>query len=331
MMFASVILVSLVLSRDALKGLLTNNISSSTGVPVRYVDEALDRGYMRWANLTQHQCAAIYIFSVDSPCYRLVNIALRTLNETALKPWVAYLKLLHEGVDLISPEKIELCRGDSYDLYLSHDKNSIVYLPSLSYSVKPEICEMFSGFPREDCTILKVKAMSARDIRPYSTFGGTEGEYIILPGAKVKIVDIIQRTNTACRTVVVEELPFQSSHSIDVTNLGNQISPEQDKYYDNFMRSYYKRAILTRLNVRSLDISVIGGSDNQLLSWPIILSVSGKVPVTSTQLVGRILIGIDEHATRGLTAKEIKTLLKNTKANAVGQWISIYTIDADFP
>ncbi|CAF1565891.1 unnamed protein product [Adineta ricciae] len=116
-----------------------------------------------------------------------------------------------------------------------------------------------------------------------------------------------------------------------VTNLGNQISPEQDKYYDNFMRSYYKRAILTRLNVRSLDISVIGGSDNQLLSWPIILSVSGKVPVTSTQLVGRILIGIDEHATRGLTAKEIKTLLKNTKANAVGQWISIYTIDADFP
>ncbi|CAF1565903.1 unnamed protein product [Adineta ricciae] len=150
MMFASVILVSLVLSRsvigsiilpdyylnskpveklrDALKGLLTNNISSSTGVPVRYVDEALDRGYMRWANLTQHQCAAIYIFSVDSPCYRLVNIALRTLNETALKPWVAYLKLLHEGVDLISPEKIELCRGDSYDLYLSHDKNSIVYL-----------------------------------------------------------------------------------------------------------------------------------------------------------------------------------------------------------
>ena len=62
--------------------------------------------------LTYEETAAIKSYTAECLVYTCVNIALRSKEYKNIKPWFAFLKLFHTGINKLDAQKRVFCRGE---------------------------------------------------------------------------------------------------------------------------------------------------------------------------------------------------------------------------
>ena len=75
--------------------------------------------------LTHEESAAIYLYSMPTPFFYHLNIALRPEGRHMLKPWIAYLKLFITALKKLPSTKAVIWRGVKYDATLAFVENEV--------------------------------------------------------------------------------------------------------------------------------------------------------------------------------------------------------------
>ncbi|UJR34687.1 hypothetical protein I4U23_027464 [Adineta vaga] len=193
---------------NALNGLLTDDNKSGTLVPRRFVIKSLFTAMTIYSQLDINEKGAIALYTTNSPLQRLVNEALRSLNEVALTTWAPYLKLFHIAITRLQPSTVRICRGVNLPLqtWEKHGReDTMIRTLSMSFSSDIEVCKRFAGQGDGlNCTIIWMDSISARSIVEYS-FMPSEKEYIILPGTLARIATIKEQQGSICRVIYMEE------------------------------------------------------------------------------------------------------------------------------
>ncbi|CAF3531623.1 unnamed protein product [Rotaria sordida] len=76
--------------------------------------------------LTKEDAAAIRLYTIECPVYKLLNAALRTEELKNIEPWFPYLKLFNIAISKLTPKKGTYCRGINGNLNSLYPVGSIV-------------------------------------------------------------------------------------------------------------------------------------------------------------------------------------------------------------
>ncbi|CAM4775209.1 unnamed protein product [Rotaria magnacalcarata] len=139
--------------------------------------------------LTQDQSAAVYIYTMEwdgTTLYRVLNNALRSENELALKMWFPYLQLFNTALDKLPTVKQAVWRGVPLDIGKNFIKDQIVTWWSInSCSSSPKVIKTFLGKSQKS-TLFLVEAINGKNVSGYTEFEN-EDEVILRIGTKFRV------------------------------------------------------------------------------------------------------------------------------------------------
>jgi hypothetical protein len=147
--------------------------------------------------LTRDMAAAIYIYTLESPFYKVLNKLLRDVDRSVLKPYFPFLKLILTGLRRLRKEHRTVFRGipvgfaalDGAEHYLEGCR--IVWWPFSSSTENKKVLsdKQFLGVsgPR---TLFVIDTSTARNIRQYSAIQ-KEDERLILPGTPFTVISVV--------------------------------------------------------------------------------------------------------------------------------------------
>lgn len=146
--------------------------------------------------LTRDMAAAIYLYTMDTNFYKIINALLRDDERDPLKPFFPYLKLVMTGLRRLEKQETEVYRGVALPLSLLDGAehyipgNVVVWWPFSSSSVSRDVLAdpLFLGTSGKR-TLFTIKVSTARDIRAYS-WKAKENELLILPGTPFKVASV---------------------------------------------------------------------------------------------------------------------------------------------
>ncbi|MGF1580032.1 MAG: ADP-ribosyltransferase domain-containing protein [Gemmataceae bacterium] len=161
-------------------------------------------GSKKAGELTADEIAAVYLYTTGSNFYRQLNATLRSPVRENIKPYFPYLRLLFSALTKLKPYPKSLWRGVAKDLRPQYPKDATVtWWGVSSCTSKVGVAKGFLG-SRGRRMLFEVVPTNAFSIRNYSAFTGEE-EYILLPGTRLKVIDVTNQKNGLCE-VKLEEL-----------------------------------------------------------------------------------------------------------------------------
>jgi hypothetical protein len=148
-----------------------------------YVSEAKKNCNQSTTLLTWDESAAIYLYSMPTSFYDLVNKALRAEDRYALQPWFAFLKLFITALLRLSSTKKTVWRGVSDDVGTVFDGGYVhIWWSVNSCSSDISVVEQYLD---NSSTLFAIDASHGKDISEYSTFQ-TEKEIVLMPGTRLR-------------------------------------------------------------------------------------------------------------------------------------------------
>lgn len=78
------------------------------------VERAYDLSIAKYG-LTREEAAAIRIYTAQCDVYRSLNAALRSQQQTKIRPWFHYLKLFQTAIEKLRLPNQLFCRGEPVD------------------------------------------------------------------------------------------------------------------------------------------------------------------------------------------------------------------------
>ncbi|CAF3196196.1 unnamed protein product [Rotaria sp. Silwood2] len=136
------------------------------------------------ALITWDESAAIYLYSMQTGFFSMLNKALRDENRHVLKPWFAYLKLFITALEKLPSLEIRVWRGVAGNVLSIFIPNSVQTWWSVnSCSTVLDVIQAFVG---EKGTVFAIDAIHAKDVSAYSVFP-QEQEVILMPGTQLRM------------------------------------------------------------------------------------------------------------------------------------------------
>jgi uracil DNA glycosylase len=144
------------------------------------------------AALSEHEIAALHIYTMQSAFYRRLNATLRDPDRASSIPWRGYLRLFLSATSKLragSGQPVSLFRGVCRDLHREYAAASAVTWWGVS-SCTPSaaVAQGFLG-ATGGRTLFELTARSAVSIRKLSAFTG-EDEYVLAPGTRLEVVEV---------------------------------------------------------------------------------------------------------------------------------------------
>ena len=177
-----------------------------------YVKDALGFGRKQaaasaTAGLSEHEIAALHLYTTGSPFYRELNAALRDSDRSKVAPYFGYLRLVFSALYKLTPFPGSLWRGVAADLRAQYPSGgTVTWWGVSSCTADRSVAEGFLGMAGRRM-LFEVTKARAVGIRHYSAFTGEE-EYVLAPGTRLKVVDVKNDPCGLC-TVRLEELADQ--------------------------------------------------------------------------------------------------------------------------
>lgn len=148
-----------------------------------YVSKAKENCNRKSLFLTWDESAAIYLYTMPTSLYKLLNQALRTENQCKIKPWFPFLKLLLTALGKLPPVKKQIWRGASVEEgAIFADGDVHIWWTINSCSKDLGVIETFLG---QSGTIFSIDAVEGKDITEFSMFL-LEKEVVLMPGTHVR-------------------------------------------------------------------------------------------------------------------------------------------------
>jgi hypothetical protein len=134
--------------------------------------------------LTLDESAAIYLYTMSTPFFSRLNIALRAENRHELKPWFAFLKLFMTALEKLPPlKKVVVWRAISTVVSSNLNANNTqIWWSVNSCSTDMEVLDAFLG---EEGTVFAIEVINGKQIDEYSAMK-MEKEVILMPGTRVR-------------------------------------------------------------------------------------------------------------------------------------------------
>lgn len=154
--------------------------------------------------LSEHEIAAIHLYTCESIFYREMNLALRHPDRDKVKVYYPYLNLLISALAKLKKFMGSLWRGVAMDLRFQYPKDSVVtWWGVSSCTPKLSIAHSFLG-AKGKRTLFEVRTSLAVSIKPFSAFTGEE-EFLLSPGTRLKVVEV-KSEKSGLNTIILEEL-----------------------------------------------------------------------------------------------------------------------------
>lgn len=136
--------------------------------------------------MTDNESAAIYLYTMQTAFFRLLNEKLRAEDRNDLKPWFRYLKLFLTALEKLPSKKVTLWRGvEGKVTGAFQGSNPIIWWGVNSCSTDVKAIEQFLA-NCNSATLFSIEAINGKDISFYSTFP-SEKEVILIPGTYIRI------------------------------------------------------------------------------------------------------------------------------------------------
>jgi hypothetical protein len=149
---------------------------------VDYVSTAKNECNRNTTLVTWDESAAIYLYSMPIPFFRLLNEALRAENRHALQPWFGFLKLFITALLRLPSTKKTIWRGVSGDVGTVFDDGDVHTWWSVN-SCSPDI-SVVEHYLDNSSTLFAIDASHGKDISAFSKL--SEQEIVLMPGTRVR-------------------------------------------------------------------------------------------------------------------------------------------------
>lgn len=161
-------------------------------------------------NLTKEESAALYLYTMEmgeQDCiYAVLNQTLRDENRSKVRPWFAYLHLLHIAVNKLPKFKGVVWRGVNKDISSDFKKGQQKTWWSItSCSRSVDVISSFIGEVPQS-TLFNIQCTSGRSISNYTSYP-SEDEVILMPGTKFTVVADPLHHHGGLHIVHLEEIP----------------------------------------------------------------------------------------------------------------------------
>jgi hypothetical protein len=201
---------------------------------VEFTKTLEDTGKLK--GLTRGMAAALYLYTLESPFYKVINTLLREVDRTPLKPFFPFLKLILTGARRLPKETDGICRGVAVafaDLDGAADYvvgKKVVWWPFSSSTRDKEMLlkdGQFLGTSGKR-TLFIINPDTARNIQDFSAIK-KEAERLILPGTPFRVMGVKPEGNLT--TVYLEE---DTKAPVDLIASGddNYAMVEPEGFYD---------------------------------------------------------------------------------------------------
>ena len=205
------------------RGSLLKGISDAKGIkPALIGTEPAKNALLQ---LSVDQVAAIYLYTMESPIYMIVNEAMRARDVSSITPFLPYLRLILSGLYTLPLLSKTVYRGVRKDLSGMYSKGMEIMwwqITSTTGNIENLSNKMFLG-TTSDRTKFTISALSVIDISVFSSMD--EDEHLILPCTIFQVDGIIDLGN-GLHEVQLTELPILESF-IDFRH------PELDSVYQS--------------------------------------------------------------------------------------------------
>lgn len=133
--------------------------------------------------LEPDESAAVYLYSMPTPFFSLLNEALRAENRDELKPWFAFLKLFMTAIKKLDSVKKTVwlgVAGDVGSLFVENVEH--IWWSINSCSMALDVVEKYLG---ETDTLFAIDVSQGKDISAFSA-SPAEREIVLMPGTRVR-------------------------------------------------------------------------------------------------------------------------------------------------
>jgi uracil DNA glycosylase len=179
-------------------------LSGLGGVARQSSDFARRKAGRAAAGLSEHEVAALHLYTTASAFYRELNAALRHPDRGRVAPYCPYLRLFFSAVAKLEGYRGSLWRGVALDLRAQYPRGATVtWWGVSSCTSKLSVAQAFLG-SRGRRTLFEVAPLQAVGIRQFSAFTGEE-EFLLPPGTRLRVADVRSERSGLC-TVKLEEL-----------------------------------------------------------------------------------------------------------------------------
>lgn len=205
-----------------------NPIEGYQDVPILTLDEAVERiipilpqvvDFVLQAKhsckqnsiyLTLNESAAIYLYTMPTKFYEILNDALRIKNRHKLKPWFSFLKLFITALKKLPSVSGTFWRGVSCDIVSEYIDDSVqIWWSVNSCSTKLNVVEIFLD---KKGTLFNIQAMEAKNISEYSAFQ-LEEEIVLMPGIHLRVKSKMVYFENALSIVHLEEQKLEPTEN----------------------------------------------------------------------------------------------------------------------
>ncbi|CAF3652467.1 unnamed protein product [Rotaria sp. Silwood1] len=171
---------------------------------IDYVAQAKQYCNRNSSLITWDESAAIYLYSMQTDFFSMLNKALRNGKRHVLKPWFAFLKLFLTALEKLPSLNDTVWRGVSGNINSNFVHNGLQTWWSVNSCSKAlNVIEPFVG---RKGVVFAIKVMHGKDISAYSAFPH-EAEVIIMPGTRVRVKSNPLNFNDYLLIVHLEEEP----------------------------------------------------------------------------------------------------------------------------
>jgi hypothetical protein len=151
--------------------------------------------------LSKDEAAALYLYTMemaeDACVYRLLNQTLRFEDRSKVRPWFAYLKLLHSAMSKLPNFKGTLWRGIDKDVTKTFKKGQkITWWSVSSCSTSVNVISGFLGKVPENAmflhevpqsTLFNIQCSTGKSIQAFTCLPH-EDEVVLMPGTTFEVV-----------------------------------------------------------------------------------------------------------------------------------------------
>jgi uracil DNA glycosylase len=154
-------------------------------------------------DLSEHEMAALFLYTTESRFYRAMNASLRDANRSRIKPYFGYLRLFLSALSKLQGHSKSLWRGVALDLRAQYPRGgSVIWWGVSSCTAKMSVALGFLG-AKGRRMLFEIKPLLAISIGRYSAFTG-EDEYILPPGTQLKVMDVQNEPGGLCTVQLTE-------------------------------------------------------------------------------------------------------------------------------
>ncbi len=141
------------------------------------------------AGLTEHEAAALHLYTTESVFYRQLNAVLRDPDRSRAAPYFGYLRLFFSAVQKLTPTPQSLWRGVALDLRGQYPVGrTVTWWGVSSCTAKLAVARGFLG-SKGRRTLFEVTPRTAVSIQRFSAFTG-EDEYVLAPGTRLRVTEV---------------------------------------------------------------------------------------------------------------------------------------------